>query len=296
MTERPYATLAGGSATGVFGATDVLGTLNRQTPDVIVAAASEVRKGRIFPLGLPVDEPSPPLYARTHPRHTVLTTVKGNADDYLDGYYPQGSSQWDGFLHIADPDHGHYNGLPDSGLGIESWAERGIAGRAVLIDIAAHEQGQNTGDWWERREITVADLEAARRAQRVELKAGDILLIYTGWLAAYSSAPLEERERIRSRPTGVGLSPAAETAEYLWDHGVSAVASDNAFLEASPLAPLSLHKQLLCRLGMPIGELWKLDDLARDCRDDGIYTGFFASAPLHVRGGIGSPANALVIK
>ena len=39
-----------------------------------------------------------------------------------------------------------------------------------------------------------------------------------------------------------------------------------------------------------------LRDLAEDCANDGVYEGFFTSAPLNVPRGIGSPANAMVIK
>ena len=49
-------------------------------------------------------------------------------------------------------------------------------------------------------------------------------------------------------------------------------------------------------VGLAIGELWELDALAEDCAADGPYEFLLCSAPLHVTGGIGSPANALAIK
>ncbi len=49
-------------------------------------------------------------------------------------------------------------------------------------------------------------------------------------------------------------------------------------------------------LGLPLGELWDLDALAEDCAADGVYEGFFTSAPLRVRSGVASPPNALVVK
>jgi hypothetical protein len=45
-----------------------------------------------------------------------------------------------------------------------------------------------------------------------------------------------------------------------------------------------------------LGELWWLDDLARDSRADGRYTAFFSSTPLNVAGGVSSPPNAVAIK
>jgi hypothetical protein len=57
-----------------------------------------------------------------------------------------------------------------------------------------------------------------------------------------------------------------------------------------------MHTTLIPLLGMPIGELWQLDDLAADCAADERYEFFFTSAPLNVPGGVGSPPNALAIK
>jgi hypothetical protein len=53
---------------------------------------------------------------------------------------------------------------------------------------------------------------------------------------------------------------------------------------------------LIGQFGMALGELWWTEDLAADCAQDGVYETFFTSTPLHGRGGVGSPANALAIK
>ena len=57
-----------------------------------------------------------------------------------------------------------------------------------------------------------------------------------------------------------------------------------------------LHQMLLGRLGIAIGELWALGELARDCRADGRYEAFLTSAPMHLPGAIGSPPHAIAIK
>jgi kynurenine formamidase len=42
---------------------------------------------------------------------------------------------------------------------------------------------------------------------------------------------------------------------------------------------------------------WKLlDALAADCAEDGRYTFLLVSVPLNVRGGVGSPCQAVAIK
>jgi hypothetical protein len=49
-------------------------------------------------------------------------------------------------------------------------------------------------------------------------------------------------------------------------------------------------------MGFVIGEFFDFEALAADSAATGRYTGFFTAAPLHLRGGIGSPGNALVIR
>jgi len=49
-------------------------------------------------------------------------------------------------------------------------------------------------------------------------------------------------------------------------------------------------------LGMVVGELWRLDELADDCEADGVYDCMLVVKPLNVIGGVGSPPNATAIK
>jgi hypothetical protein len=49
-------------------------------------------------------------------------------------------------------------------------------------------------------------------------------------------------------------------------------------------------------LGLPLGELFFLDDLAADCAADGSYEFLLTSAPLNLPHGVASPPNALAIK
>ena len=85
---------------------------------------------------------------------------------------------------------------------------------------------------------------------------------------------------------------------FLWDEHFAAVAGDTIAFEAYPAHPEHgfMHETLLALWGMPIGELFDLEALAEDCAADGIYAGFFTSAPLNTLGGVASPPNALVIK
>ncbi len=189
---------------------------------------------------------------------------------------------------------------------IDHWARRGIAGRAVLLDIDAMLGGAGVGfDPASPRSITADELEAARRDAGVEWQDGDVMLLHTGFLAWYRRQDPGVRARLAElrELAAIGLESSEEMARYLWDSHVSAAAADNPSLEVWPpdLSPEAmpfgfLHRMLIGQFGLAIGELWWLDDLARGCRADGRFEVFLTAAPTHVTGGIGSSANALAIK
>ena len=303
-----------GAAWGLFGDDDELGCLNLLTPDRVLEAARLVRKGLVFPLNLPIDQPNPPMFGRGTPLHHLLEEGGGVArDDYLDNFWPQASSQWDGLRHIRHPRDGFYNGVKDeqisleegSKLGMENFARRGIVGRGVLLDVERYLQQQ--GMPLDPRSSTVirpGALEACARAQDVDVRPGDILIVRTGWLRWYlEDATTEQRQAMGGDAMAgalqaPGIGPAEEMAAYLWDLHIAAVAGDNPSVEPWPPTAETgfLHFRLIPHLGMPMGELWYLEDLATDCAEDGVYEFMFTSAPLNVPGGVGSPPNALAIK
>jgi kynurenine formamidase len=231
-------------------------------------------------------------------------------DDYIDGLWLQGSSQWDGLTHIRHPEHGNYNGVPDSDihggpgtkLGVDQWSERGIVGRGLLLDVAKYladlgrpiHPESNYG-------ITADDLEATASAQGEEILSGDIILFRTGWLGNFLSKTDEQRAAFMAAGlTAPGLATEERTVAFLWDKQVAAVASDTMGVEQHPASDPSvrwpMHRVWLPLIGMPLGEYWRLDELAEDCATDGRYAFLLTSAPLNIRGGVGSPPNAIALK
>lgn len=185
------------------------------------------------------------------------------------------------------------------------WAERGgIVGRGVLVDFVswAESRGEtvevNTG-----RSITLDDILAILKHQKTNLKRGDILLFRTGWLGWYEKSPQESRHHhlcIVHDPgthSFIGLGAQRDFLAWLWDQEISAVAADSPAFESTPPPEKDgwLHDHLLGALGMPIGELWNLEDLAARCKEEHRWTFFLSSTPLHVPGGVASPANAVAI-
>ena len=148
-------------------------------------------------------------------------------------------------------------------------------------------------------QVTVEDLEGTLAAQGVEVEDGDILLLHTGWLRRFLDSDTEERRRLIAWETihAPGLEPSERMVEWLWDHHVAAVASDTVGVEAlTPNPGFFLHLALLPLLGMPLGEFWVLDALAEDCARDGQYACLLVSVPFNLRGGVGSPPQAVAIK
>ncbi len=317
MTERPrFADLPvrpgapRGSTWGLWGDDDEIGTLNLIGREQVRAAAALVRRGSVFSLNWDLTQPAPPFFGRATLRHTILAKYEGVAvDDFVDGFWPQASSQWDGLRHFADAEHGFYNGAsledvtaPGPGrLGMEHWARRGIAARGVLLDVARVLERDGVGfDPFDFHPVGPSLLARAAAEQDVELRTGDVLVIRTGWIEAYERLSGEARIALaeEGRPGSPGLY-GDDVPAFLWDAGMAAVAADNPALEAGRRgtgSDLALHKALLARLGMPLGELWDVQQLARDCAQDGVYEFLLTSAPLVIPGGAGSPPNVLALK
>ena len=284
-----------------FGEGDRLGSLNRLTPGGVARAAELVRTGETFPLDLAFGEINPPLFGRPPARHIVEQTGRNFFEDQLDDFYLQASSQWDGFGHIRFREHGFWQGrLEEPGvggaLGIDAWAERGIVGRGVLLDVAGYREeigrpivhGTNEA-------ILPEDLRETARHFGVAIESGDILCVRTGWVNWYRGLDASGRESLAETVVSPGLVGTDEMAELLWDWQIAAITADNPAVEPAP-GDAELHRRLIPLLGFVVGELFDLDALARAARVDGRYEFLFTSAPFRLSGALGSPANALALR
>jgi len=289
---------------GRWGSDDERGALNLLTPEVVKAGAASIRTGRVYPLGIPIQAQDVPLMDyRGKPMRLTLqdSTDEGIYDVY--GCKPgtgahedvvifasHTTSHMDALIHVYE-DHHHYNGVPSlamhalSGatkLGIEKVA--GFAARAVLLDMVRH---FDSGPWVEPgRNITGADLEAAAAAEGVEIRAGDIVLIRTGyldmWFAQHGDAGFAQ--------AGIGLDAAA----WLAAKDLVAVGCDNAAVEVIPFDDndfLAVHKVLLVRHGIYMLEFL---DFGAPAADE-CWEGLLAVGPLKITGATGSPINPILI-
>lgn len=149
---------------------------------------------------------------------------------------------------------------------ISAWCKQGIVGRGVLIDYLRYAETNNIPhELLESHEISLPELKKCAQAQGLEFQQGDILLVRGGWTKGYlaldDAGRLEWAQRSPARLGGVATT--YEVAQWLWDTGFSAVASDATAFESLPFKPqgepgglekISLHEILLGGWGMPIGE------------------------------------------
>jgi kynurenine formamidase len=297
-----------GASWGVFGPDDEIGTINLLDSSRVLAGSREIQLGEVHSLNWQVDLPRRNTYRRTPKRVHLGAGNTFGRDDYIERFFLQYSSQWDGLRHIISMDNRFYNGVEaetvdaegSTALGIHLWAKRGIAGRGVLLDVARHcRQIGAPIDPSTNFAIDIALLDATAAAQGVTIEQGDVLLVRTGWTGWYMTLDAEEQAAaVTDEAMQPGVQSGRATAAWLWDHGVAAVAADNMAFEAVPIdeGPDSLHRLLLPGFGMPIGEYFWLDDLAEACARDARWTFMFTSAPLNIVGGVGSPPNALAIR
>jgi kynurenine formamidase len=226
----------------------------------------------------------------------------------------QYSTQWDSLAHIGalfdvDGDGvdelAYYNGFvaeidvvapadrkgsPGTKLGIETMAAACVQGRGVLIDLHAHFAR-------ERRLVGYDDLLRIIAADNVVIEPGDMLCLHTGFaqlLLEMNRAP--DPARLTSC-CAVLDGVDEKLLRWITDSQISALIADNYAVEAIPSrAPqrgrrafVPLHVHCLFRLGLPLGELWYLTELAAWLRANRRSRFFLTAPPLRLPGAVGSP-------
>jgi hypothetical protein len=114
---------------------------------------------------------------------------------------------------------------------------------------------------------------------------------------AYNQLSTAQKEALQAKspPTFAGVEQSEDMMAWLWEN-FSACAGDHPSWEAWPSQQdYALHEVMLAGWGMPIGELWDLEELAAHCQAVGRWSFFLVSKPNYVPGGVASPPNALAI-
>lgn len=164
----------------------------------------------------------------------------------------------------------------------------GILTRGVLVDVAS----ARGVDWLDAGDaIDVDDLERWEAAHDVRIRAGDALLVRTGWARRRRTlGPYPERKH---RP-GLGAS----VLPWLREHGVSVIASDAAH-DAVPSGytriPMPIHTVGLVAMGLCLLDNADFEELAAACRERRRWTCLFIIAPLRWVNATGSPVNPIAV-
>lgn len=159
--------------------------------------------------------------------------------------------------------------------------------RGVLLDVARQAAfDQLPVDFT----VTPALLEETRKAAGVEIHAGDVVLLRTGWAAFWDDAARYLTGGLEST-TVCEPGPALDGARWLSSHGIFAAGSDTIAFEKVPDASMPVHVHLLVESGIHIVEALNLEELARD----GVYEFLFVALPLKIRGGTGAPIRPVAV-
>jgi kynurenine formamidase len=132
-----------------------------------------------------------------------------------------------------------------------------IVTRGVLLDMTAHFK---TDMLTEGVAFNQKEIEAAAKAQGVDIRKGDVVLFHTGWLQLIG----KDNARFSAAEPGLGV----QGANYLADKGVVAVGADTWGLEVIPFEEdaglFEVHQTLLAKHGVYILENIRTDELAAD--------------------------------
>ncbi|MGY1739113.1 MULTISPECIES: cyclase family protein [unclassified Blastococcus] len=217
-----------------WGPDDAAGALNEVTADVVRAAVSLVRTGRVYDLAHVLHADVPAFEGRTF--RSYLTTnyhyVNRRRPDGGPEGWGRNAVNWvveqitatqqmgthlDALNHLQVGDR-TYNGhrLADiaedwgtARLGVDTLPQ--VVTRGLLLDVAAVRGPLGPGDV-----VTVEDAVAALQGR--EIRRGDAVLVHTGWGALWD----DDADRYSAGEPGPGM----RLAEWLAGHGVALTGCD----------------------------------------------------------------------
>jgi kynurenine formamidase len=293
---------------GRWGADDELGTVNLITPAKRRQAARLVEDGVSVTSSRPI---STEITADTtfQPLRFMVDSGEGRDTASPERILERrGAAEFIGMVfhgytitHVDTPAHYFWQGRLYNGRSCNLVTSRegaqveavdllrdGVVSRGVLLDVAAVR-----GRWLGAGEgVMPEDLEAAERAQGVQVEEGDILLVRTG----YYARRLAEGPRNPIRDGSPAVHVAA--APWLRERGVAMLGSDTH----NDIAPLpyprlgnALHIVALVAMGLWLIDNANLEDLARACAARRRWAFMLTLAPLRLPAATGSPVNPIAL-
>ncbi len=255
------------------GSKDEIGAANLVTPSSVLQAMKLVKKGQTHPLGIIIDSTTPAFPPSSLSLQVVQPNQQGGGrlfafngsynDDLIQTWLGIGP-QIDGLGHLGE--NGVYyncNNEKDFAAitGLKKLGTHNIppiVARGVLINMAKH---FGVANMEAGKFFTAADIQAAAKAQKVEIRKGDVVLFHTGWTDA----------KLKSDPkTWVSGEPGTseDAAVWLASKEVIAVGADTWGVDVIPPEkkgrPFYGHVTLLKENGIYILETMNTGRLARE--------------------------------
>lgn len=300
LRATPVAAQAGGSwFPSRWGPTDEIGAANLLTPQKVQQAAQLVRRGKTYPLGIPVDRSTPAFPPRSlsvtvlMPGQEAGQSFGANKMNYVDDIFTGWlgiGTQLDSLAHLGI-DNTFYNGnktkdfVRTTGvtkLGVEKVPP--LVTRGVLLDLAKA-KGKPRLD--EGELVTADELRAAMQAQNVRVTPGDVIVLHTGWLSMLD----QDARRFGAGEPGID----GAGAEFLATLEPLAVGADTWGVEAVPFKDPNVvwqgHQVLLAKNGIYILE--NLD--TRALLADGVAEFMFVLGAPRYRGAVQAIINPVAI-
>ncbi len=178
-------------------------------------------------------------------------------------------------------------------LHVANMAEQGVQGRGVLVDLEAHFGS-------ERQWIGFDELSHVIKVDGIEIERGDILCLHTGFARTVLEAHGRPSAELFGRVGGVLDGRDRSLLDWISDSEIACIAADNYAVEGLPSKPgvgthayLPLHEHCLFKLGVHLGELWYLSELARWLHDHRRNRFLLTAPPLRLPGAVGSPVTPI---
>jgi kynurenine formamidase len=280
-----------------WGTGDERGAANHMRPATVMRAAQLIKTGQVVELGRVLESNMPLFGTRRFEIHTKRTgpplgsNQRRSNEELVITEIGQVGTQFDMFPHQTIGDQ-FYNCFDNdeiatrngfTKLGVEKIGT--LFTRGVLIDVAALKGVQALPAGYE---ITAADLQSGLQRQGVSLRAGDAVLIHTGYGKLWNV----DNVTYNKDTPGIG----APAAEWLAKQDVMLIGADTFAVEAFPNADknisLPVHQIALVVNGIFLLENLKLDELAAAKA----YEFAFIVQPLKVKGGTGSTVAPVAVR
>jgi len=272
----------------VWGPNDEMGAMNSiATPEGVLRALRGVKTGRVFDLGVRVDQNSFKWPGHS-PTQIITYRNPEGAKRQKDVEAFAGSkkglgwhscalfmsdnvgTQIDGLGHITTGADNHwYNGYREGDWGGNFGIRKAdadkippILARGVMIDVAAWKGVEALPSNYA---IGSKDLQAALAAQKVDVEPGDVVMVRTGTLRYWGETGADHAKIGQHDSAGITL----EAAKWLVEQkGAVMIGADTSGTEvgqdpALPGAVIPVHEYLLIEQGVHIGEFHNLEGLSR---------------------------------